>query len=157
MNPEAQAFPVVSDGLPVTFTELFLDISSHGRFWKKGPQPVTPVTHWVVHPELPVDDLDALHLVGADEIERSGLSLLRPEGMTLPQEPAVQPGAPDEAVAKIQDLTCRLGDFNEKRPGQAVLSSASFPRVHTPSFHRPSQRRSDGFPMPLFAAPKEVS
>lgn len=144
--------PLAGDGFrPKTrhFRKTSLCSSSREDFWKKGVKPVIPVTREVAEvsmahssvgtsiqdpggwvgsagrkPDgLPFDDLDVLDLVGGDEIQRLVLSALRLEGMTLTQKLTVQPSAPDEPVARITDLSARLGGPDSERPGHLLRLS----------------------------------
>ncbi len=76
----------------------------------------------------PVVDLDVLDALGADEILCASDGLFGLEGVALAQKAAAEPGAPDEAVAEIQDLTCRLGDPYLERISHVIRLFARFSR-----------------------------
>lgn len=82
--------------------------------------------------ELALDDLDVLHLIGADKIENPRFELFGVEGVAFAYEPIVQPGAPDVAEAEVAYLSLRLGDPYSQRPGHLLrLSSGGFRRSIT--------------------------
>lgn len=121
------------------FRKTSLCISSRKDFWKKGVKPVIPVTcelpevskahsyidtsikrRWAAHRgsdlAAPIVDHNVRDAVRGDQILRLRDSLFLFEGVTLAEKTIVQMSAPDEAVAQIRDLTCRLGDPHRQRP-----------------------------------------
>jgi len=158
------------------FHKTSLTTSSRERFCKKGVKPVIPVTcqetaevptgHSFMDRSLnrlaqgieagvpPVADLDVLNALRGNQVLRASNGLFRLEGVPPAEKLPVQPGAPDEAVAKITDLARRLGNPHCERICHLICPSG---RRLRESITALSSRASKYTVMPNPLRPKEVS